>query len=146
MRREWRSYLLVAVQFACLVALLLSGPLFVQPGALLVLELAGFGLGLWALVSMGSRSLHAWPDIKRGACLVTHGPYRLIRHPMYTALLLVTLTWILDSWTMWRFTIWLILLGDLLVKLRVEEKLLARHYDEYPAYQRRTYRLLPFIF
>ena len=65
---------------------------------------------------------------------------------MYTALLLVTLALILDDFSGIRLVVWIILLGDLLMKLRYEESLLVKHFEKYREYQNRTTRLLPYLF
>jgi protein-S-isoprenylcysteine O-methyltransferase Ste14 len=124
---------------------MITGPVLASRAIYMGLELLGFALGLWALVTMSVRNLNILPDIHVGSRLVTHGPYRYIRHPMYSALLLVTLALLLDAFSMERVIIWGILAGDLWIKLNYEEQLLIRHFGEYKDYQRQTKRLIPFI-
>ncbi|MEW6543955.1 MAG: isoprenylcysteine carboxylmethyltransferase family protein [Nitrospirota bacterium] len=140
------SFLLVAVQFLCVAAILLTGPLV--PASLPGLGLAGLGLalGLWAILTMPRRSLHVLPDVRDGATLVTQGPYRYVRHPMYTALLGVTLVLVLEQATGLRLTFWLVLLADLIAKLLREERFLIERFGEYREYRARTFRLVPFVF
>ena len=109
------------------------------------LELLGVALGLWALVTMTLRNLNILPDIRTGSQLVTHGPYRFIRHPMYSALLLVTIALVLDTYSTERLIIWVILAVDLWLKLNYEEQLLKKHFGEYRDYQKQTKRLVPFL-
>lgn len=142
----FRSYVLVGIQFLCLVFIFMTGPVLAAGWLMLGVELLGFGLGLWAFVTMTVRNLNILPDVRAGSILVTRGPYRFIRHPMYTSLLLVTLALMLDGFSFERCLVWFLLLGDLWVKLRYEEQLLARHFEEYQEYQRRTKCLVPFIF
>ena len=124
---------------------MITGPVFASRALYLGLELLGVALGLWALVTMTIRNLTILPDIRVGSRLVTHGPYRYLRHPMYSALGLVTLALLLDAFSMERLIIWVILLGDLWVKLNYEEQLLLCHFGEYKDYQKHTKRLIPFI-
>jgi protein-S-isoprenylcysteine O-methyltransferase Ste14 len=124
---------------------MITGPVLASRAIYMGLELLGFALGLWALVTMSVRNLNILPDIRVGSRLVTHGPYRYIRHPMYSALLLVTLALLLDAFSMERLIIWGILAGDLWIKLNYEEQLLTRHFEAYKDYQHRTKRLIPFI-
>ena len=112
---------------------------------MLGLEFAGICLGVWALATMTLRNLNVLPDIRPGSTLVTHGPYRYVRHPMYTALLLTTLALILDVFSIERLILWILLFVDLWLKLRYEEQLLVRHFEGYSDYQRRTKRLVPFL-
>ena len=141
-----KSYLLVGLQFICLGIILLTGPIIVSNEWLLGLECVGILIGLWAVWSMRLRNLHVFPDVQSESVLVTHGPYRFIRHPVYTALLLCTIAMVLDEFSLLRLAIWVLLGVDLVAKLMYEESLLIQHFSEYPRYQRRTARLAPFIF
>ncbi|HQU29297.1 MAG TPA: methyltransferase, partial [Nitrospirales bacterium] len=48
-------------------------------------------VGLWALPAMGRHQVKVFPEISVQGKLIVFGPYRWIRHPMYTSVLLVTL-------------------------------------------------------
>lgn len=141
-----RSYLLVSIQFVCLGAIVLSRPT-IAPGMIeAVLVGLGLLLGLWALLTMRLSRLSVLPEVRAGAQLVTGGPYRLIRHPMYSALLVAALGLILAAPLPWRWLLWLALLINLVVKLRYEERLLGGHFSDYEAYRRETWRLLPWVY
>lgn len=142
---RFTSSLLVAVQFGCLLLLLLTGPLLPADIAGQALVVLGLGLGGWALATMPPRTLNVFPDVRAGASLVTQGPYRYVRHPMYTALLLLTLGLVLDRPDPVRLALWAVLLIDLWLKLTYEERLLARRFPDYPGYKARTKRLIPFL-
>jgi protein-S-isoprenylcysteine O-methyltransferase Ste14 len=145
MKRDVKSWVLVGVQLACLAFLLVTGPWFAPP-QWIWLELIGFYLGAWALTSMRLRWLRIGPQVARDARLVTRGPYRFIRHPMYAAVLLIALALLISKFNMARALAFALLLGVLLVKLNYEETLLARHFSEYAAYRKRTKRLIPFVY
>lgn len=138
--------MLVAVQFACIAVIVASGPWIARTPVMLVLEITGMIPGCWAIVTMFPGRFNIRPDVRPGAGLVTRGPYRLIRHPMYTTVLVVMLALVLDEPHSLRLCAWGILLVDLLLKLGYEEKLLRAAYSEYEAYRRRTWRLLPWIY
>ena len=140
------SYALVAVQFGCIAVILASGPWIARSPAWLALEIAGLIPGCWAIAAMYPRRFNIRPDVRPGNGLVTRGPYRIIRHPMYTTVLLVTLALVLDGLHPLRLAAWGILLVDLLVKIAYEERLLRLAFDDYDAYRGRTWRLLPWIF
>ena len=141
-----RSYLLVFIQFVAILAILVTGPAWANATGLRLLELAGIALGGWALIAMQWANLHILPDVRPNAQLVQRGPYRFLRHPMYSTLLLTTLALVLDSFSWLRLGFWLVLLVDLLLKLHYEERLLAAHYPSYATYQQQTKRLLPLIY
>ncbi len=146
MRNPTKSLTLVVIQFVCLIGLALTGPLIPSNLVLLILQLVGAALGVWAIISMTGGSFNITPDPKANGRLVQHGPYRLLRHPMYAALLLLTLPLVIELSTVLRWAMWLLLLADLVVKLLYEETLLVEYYPDYRTYQKETKRLIPFIF
>jgi len=140
------SYTLVALQFAALGMLALTGPVLPRTPVGLALELAALALGLWALWSMRRSLPNITPDVRPTATLVRAGPYRWIRHPMYTMLIGAGAALVLNQPTALRWAVWALLVGVLLVKIRYEERLLSAHFPDYPAYQQTSKRLIPFIY
>jgi len=140
-----RSLFLVTVQFGVLFYLALTGPLLApQPGWLLV-ELSALALGVWAIAVMQFAQLSILPEVRGAGELVARGPYRWIRHPMYTSVLLSALALTAAATTPARVVAWLILLVNLVVKLRFEEGLLEAAYAGYSVYKQHTKALLPWI-
>src|SRR5262245_65556444 len=72
-----------------LVWLLMSHSLFSTSPIVITAQLLGFVLMMWARVSFGLRSFHLAANPTEGG-LVTTGPYRFIRHPIYTGVFLFT--------------------------------------------------------
>lgn len=141
-----KSYTLVAIQFIMLALIGLTGPWLARGLGPLLLELGGVALGLWAIATMRLGNFNIMPEVKPTGHFVHSGPYRLIRHPMYLALLLVTLGLVMTEFSIWRFVFWVVLLVDLLVKIEYEERLLAVRFAEYAAYAAATKRLLPWVY
>lgn len=141
-----KSWLFVVLQFGALGLIAITGPLLASNIWLLALELAGIALGVWAVWSMGVFNFNITPDVKRGSRLVTTGPYELIRHPMYTALLLITLPLIVNYFSFFRLLIWVVLLIALIFKLQYEEILLMKFYKDYSEYMKKSYRIIPFLY
>ena len=144
-KERLHAYSLVSIQFICIGLILVSGGPFARSLPLLVIEIAGILLGLWAIVAMGWRNVNVSPLVKRDARLVTGGPYASIRHPMYAAVLLTVWTLIIDRYSLFRLAVGLILTVDLLMKIRYEEGLLKKRFPEYEAYMTVTKRLIPFV-
>ena len=141
-----KSFTFVIIQFSCLGLIALTGPIFPASALLLVVEVLGLALGIWAVFSMGIGNFNVTPEPLRSSQLVTRGPYRLIRHPMYLALLLATLPLVATEFSVLRLLVWLVLFIDLVIKLNYEEGILAARLEGYPDYIQRSYRLIPFIY
>lgn len=140
-----QSYTFVGVQFACLGLLVISGPWVAKSPGLFLVEILGVCVGVWALLTMKLRNLSALPEIKTNSPLQTGGPYQWIRHPMYSALLVVTLALVLEAFSYWRGLTWLVLFVDLWFKLRFEEMLLVETFPQYRDYQTKTHKLIPWV-
>lgn len=145
MNRPWQSVALLAVQLGCMAFVLLTGHLFAAH-PWIWLEFAGIAVLAWAVVTMKPHRVTALPEPRADAQLVTRGPYRWVRHPMYAGVLLITLALVLDRLTIGRVMVWLVLLADLLWKLEYEEKLLAIRFPGYASYRQRSKRLLPGLY
>lgn len=142
--RRIKAWLLVIIQFMCIVYLLWTTPIIFSLTAS-VLLLAGFVLIFWAVLAMRKSKLRILPQPAMTAVLITSGPYRFIRHPMYTALITGALGLIIMCPSIWRILTLVILTITLFVKLTLEEKMLAEKFPQYRAYQKKTYRLIPLI-
>ena len=143
---SFRSAALVTVQGACLVAIVAAGPYRPLPAWAWGVAAAGIALGTWAVAVMRPSRLRVMPEPGAGHPLVTSGPYRVLRHPMYTAVLLAALALAGGQPTTIRCAAWAGLLAVFVAKLRLEERLLRQAFPAYADYARRTWRLLPWIY
>lgn len=143
MATRFSSRVLVATQLGLLVALAIPGAdlRFSQVGAGLLLP--GMALGLWAVLAMGLRQVRIMPEPGANLPLVRRGPYRWIRHPMYTAVTLGGLGWLLCNFSWSRLACWLALLPVLILKAAREERLLAARHPDYQVYQATSWRFIP---
>lgn len=145
MKVSVKSVVFVAVQLLCIAYIVITGPWLAELPWIWI-EIAGFYLGAWAVWTFKLKNLRALPEPTHKSKLVTRGPYRWIRHPMYSAVLLLTGALVLDAPGRGRVVVWLLLLADLVAKLHFEEALLASRFPEYSAYRKRTKRLIPFVY
>jgi protein-S-isoprenylcysteine O-methyltransferase Ste14 len=116
-----------------------------RAGLGLVLFAAGLGFAIWARVHIG-RNWGGPMTQKIDPELVTSGPYRLVRHPIYSGILLAGAgTALALGWT-WLIAV--LLAGVYFVySATVEERYLNELFpDTYPEYKRSTKMLVPFIF
>jgi protein-S-isoprenylcysteine O-methyltransferase Ste14 len=142
-----RGLVLVALQFALLAALAWQAVAALHratpPAGALACITAGVALGLWALTANRPGNFNIRPQPREGGRLIEQGPYRWIRHPMYSALLLAGLgvAWLAGSAIAW--TALAALAVVLLLKARIEEAAMSRAHAGYVAYRQRTKRFVP---
>lgn len=86
------------------------------------------------------------PDTTPDTKLISTGPYRYLRHPMYTGLLLLGLGLLLEQPELWRVVSYIGLIVTLIYKARFEESILLKAFAEYGNYQKKTWALIPCIF
>jgi len=104
------------------------------------------GYGLFALVLRQNAYLSRTIEVQKGQKVVDTGLYGLVRHPMYTATLLMFLSMplILGSWQ--AFLVFLMYPLLIIKRIHNEEAVLLRELEGYDNYCRKTkYRLIPFI-
>jgi protein-S-isoprenylcysteine O-methyltransferase Ste14 len=118
-----------------------DGPAF---GTLLVF--AGLAFALWARWHLG-RNWSSTVAVKEGHTLITSGPYRWVRHPIYSGVVLALFGTALAIGEPRGFIgAGLILLGFVIKLLGEEARMRGTFPSEYDAYCRRTARLIPGVF
>ena len=103
----------------------------------------GVGYAIWARIHLG-RNWSPIPNVKEGHELITSGPYKLVRHPIYTGIIVAALgtgfaipVWFLIFFIMTIVFVW---------RVKVEEALMTKQFpNQYPEYKKRTWALIPFI-
>ncbi len=139
-------YFLVTIQLGCLFYIAVTGPVISNNTAGMLIESAGVFLAILAIYVVKIRNINITPTVKQNSELITSGPYRIIRHPMYIAQLIAVLPLVIDYFSWYRLATFLILLVTLLVKIEYEEKQLIVHFPEYADYRKKTSKLIPFIY
>jgi protein-S-isoprenylcysteine O-methyltransferase Ste14 len=144
----------VALQFALLLAILVGGLLAPEwpDGARWWLKGAGalhvFGGAL--VIVQAARVLGSgftpFPKPPDAGALVEDGPYRVVRHPVYTGGILFA-AGISLALSPWALVPTAVLAVAWALKARVEERFLRERYPAYDAYSSRTrYRLVPYVY
>lgn len=110
-----------------------------------VFALLSVSLLAWAVWAMRRGRLRILPEPHPQTVLITDGPYRYLRHPMYTSVLLGAGALISTHNSLDMLVAWLMLLVVLWVKLGYEERLLDKRFPGYRIYRKSSWRLIPFI-
>jgi len=141
--------LLVAAQFGLIAAqAFLALPAFLRghvPARVWVLAAAGVLLGLWALTFNRPGNFHIRPTPRDGGRLVQEGPYRWIRHPMYTSVIACGLACAWAGTSFWGWWVSAALIAVVATKAGYEERWMLARHPGYAAYRATTWRFLPWI-
>ena len=138
---------LVALQFALIVTLAVSaGPAFLHgqaPAGAVTLAVAAVMFGVWALYANRPGNFNVRPTPRDGGRLVQEGPYRWIRHPMYTAVIACSLAAAWGGASPWGWLAATALIAVLAIKALLEERWILAVHPDYSAYRARTRRFIP---
>lgn len=120
------------------------------------LQFAGLVLGV-VLIGLGGllagsgllylgKNLSPFPHPLDDAQFVSRGPYRIVRHPIYSGIILGALGWagVVHGTLTLAYALLLLVFFDL--KTRREEKWLKKKFSDYQEYQQKVRKLIPFVY
>ena len=110
----------------------------------IAVQVLAFGLMIWARITFGRRSFHAAANPTAGG-LVSHGPYRYWRHPIYAAILYFVWAGIPSHLSAEAVAAAGLVSLGLVARMLFEERFLRAEYPDYDAYARQTKRVIPFV-
>jgi len=106
---------------------------------------SGLLFAIWARVILG-RNWSGVVTLKEGHELIVRGPYRFVRHPIYTGILAMFAGTAIAIGYFGGFLGLLLVFVSFWLKLKREEDLMLKHFpDKYAAYQRKVKRIIPFL-
>jgi protein-S-isoprenylcysteine O-methyltransferase Ste14 len=145
MKRRLIDLLLVTLQFSTMIAIFLHpsignvtyvqlmnvhGPILLVGGAI---------IGLFGVVGL-RHSLSIFPTPTKKAELVSSGIYKFVRHPMYTGLILIALSFTICRLSLLGIVLFIGLISILIIKSSYEENLLLKRFSGYETYRQKTGR------
>lgn len=146
MNDQRKATLLVTLQLTFVGILLITGPFYSKHPIILGVMVFCLAWGVYAIAYMQIDNFKVDPIPREDVKLRTGGPYKWLRHPMYSALLLYAFMLLLEHFSWFRFGILLALVTTLVVKLFFEESLLVVRFPDYRQYMQRTSRIIPWLF
>lgn len=144
MKRSLRSYIHVIIQFSAIFSILFTTRVF-ELSYCLVPVTAGLFLGVWSVWTMKHATLTIFPEPNFNI-IIQHGPYKIIRHPMYTSLFLIVIPLVIFNFSFLRLGILMGFTLNQILKIMYEEKLILQKVPGYAAYKSVTWRIIPFLY
>jgi protein-S-isoprenylcysteine O-methyltransferase Ste14 len=110
-----------------------------------VVTLLGLLFSGWARIHLGG-NWSSTVTVKEDHTLITSGPYRYVRHPIYTGMLVALFGTALAIGAAYGFIGTALILLGFVIKLRAEEERMRETFPEYDDYARHTARLIPGVY
>jgi len=130
---------------AGLLGLIYTHSLFSISPFVIAIQVAAAVLMVWARVTFGLHSFHGTANTTAES-LVTRGPYRYIRNPIYTSVVIFLFAGAGAHMSWLSIVFALIGLVGALARIFAEERFLRIRYPEYAEYAARTKRMVPLVF
>lgn len=111
----------------------------------ITIQICAVGVMIWARITFGMRSFNASANSTKGK-LVTNGPYKWLRHPIYTSIIYFFLACLIAFPKIETLIAVLIIVFSTYARMLFEEKSLIETYENYPEYSKKAKRLIPFLF
>jgi protein-S-isoprenylcysteine O-methyltransferase Ste14 len=110
------------------------------------LVLAGVGFAVWARLTLGANWSGLVVTMKQGHELIQNGPYAIVRHPIYTGILLAMIGTALTRGILAGYIGVAAGLVAIMIRIKIEEQLMSERFgDAYQIYRRRARKLVPFV-
>ena len=110
-----------------------------------ILFYSGIVIAIWAAILLGP-NLTPLPKPKPSGQLIQTGLYKLVRHPIYFGVILVSFGWAGIEQTIYTLVLAFVLLIFFDLKSRQEERWLTQKFSEYDVYKQNTKKLIPYIY
>ena len=141
-----KSLILVIIQFSSFAYFLFSGR-FMAKNYWIIIQIIGFIISLWGILAMKLGNFNIQPEVNPTAHFVSNGPYKFIRNPMYSGLILFFGAAVISNYSLLHTAVFIILIIVFIEKIKMEEGFLSIKFgDQYTNYLSNTYRLIPLIY
>jgi protein-S-isoprenylcysteine O-methyltransferase Ste14 len=144
MNLKWHSIVAFALMVIGLLWMFQRQEVFARSLPARIVQGCAVGLMVVARITFGKRSFHAAATPTAGG-LVTTGPYRWLRHPIYAAILYFVWSTALDHRSYQAIAAAALVTAGAVVRMYAEETLLVDRYPEYATFRARTARVIPFV-
>lgn len=145
-KSRYYSYTLVVSQFVCIALLLYLNQVMFTKLISLMFFILGIGFFLYTLFHNKLSNFNIIPDIKENATLITTGAYKIVRHPMYFAVIITMFAPLSNAFNFTNILICILLCMTLFLKAKKEEGLWSEESKEYRKYKLETKMIIPFCF
>jgi protein-S-isoprenylcysteine O-methyltransferase Ste14 len=138
------GYLAPVVTLGTIVALAVAGSFFTTSPVWITLYVVAVAVAVAARRAFPPQAFRAGP-LPAAQSIIRRGPYRVVRHPMYSAALLLVWSAVGAHPAPWTIALGAVVTGAVVGRVIWEEKLLRAAFADYADYARSTRALIPYI-
>jgi protein-S-isoprenylcysteine O-methyltransferase Ste14 len=113
---------------------------------LTILLFLGMLLVGWGIVGLGKYSYSPFPSPKKTNILIRHGAYKYIRHPIYSGLIIISLSFLLSKFIFIPTIVFFLFVILTNIKADLEENLMIDKYPEYKEYRKLVQKYVPYFY
>ena len=137
---------LLTLQLLCMGYIVFTGSIVTGNIVVLSFEVFALFLVVWTLWTIKFDKFSLLKQSTKKSRLVPKGPFVYIRHPIYTALIILSTSWIYTQINIPRVLVWIILMVSVVLTIIYYEHILSKNVSDFGLYKQRTYRIIPFIY
>jgi protein-S-isoprenylcysteine O-methyltransferase Ste14 len=116
-----------------------------RSAVVLAFVVVGAAFAIWARLTIGT-NWSGMVTLKEDHELMQSGPYHLVRHPIYTGLLLMGVATAVNVDQPIAFAVVAVVIVMFFFKIRLEEKLMTESFpDQYPQYRQKVKAIIPYV-
>ena len=141
---KFGSLIAFAISILAMIFLFKNNSIISDNIIAIIIQMFAFGLMIWARIIFGFKSFHALANTSKDK-LVTNGPYKWLRHPIYAAVIYFFLACIISYPNIETIIAVALIILCTFARMILEEKALLENFAAYDSYYKRTKRLIPFI-
>ena len=146
MNSKWRSFIHVFIQFSTILIIVFPIDIKGKIPTYFLSILPAILLGMWSIWAMRKSALTVMPEPGFKFSLVSKGPYKVIRHPMYTSLFVFLIPFVIYEFNYMNLAFFILFGINQVLKIFHEERLLVEKEPGYLLYMSKTWRLIPVLF
>ena len=144
MNPKYTSVFFLVIVMLCVLFLGQNEAIFSTNYVGIIIQTFSALLMIWARITFGLRSFHGAANTTKGE-LVTKGPYKWLRHPIYASLIYFFWAGVLSHISVETIAAVIIITAGLIGRFLLEEKFLLVAYPQYVTYAAQTKRIIPFV-
>ena len=132
---------LLFIQLLAAAYLIITGPVITANLVILSFEVLTLFLIIWTLWTIMFNKFSLYNPKLKEARLIPKGPFVYVRHPVYTALLILAICWIFNYVSVFKLLVFVVLVASVILTVSYYERILSKNLSDFGLYKQKTYKI-----